>query len=69
MAVGLTNVDDPQLLVYILIDANDTGCFYAALEYPPEDGSLPYKPGSEFNDLDYEKLVKIIEKHLSGGQL
>ena len=61
-AIGLTDRSGEHLIYVSIFD--NSNLFYASLENPPIDNSLPYSGGGDFDNLTLEEVEIIITSHL-----
>jgi len=65
MAIGVARADALDCLVYLSTAQRAPGRYYVDLELPAPSGSdLPYQQGERFADVDFDKLVDIVSRHL-----
>lgn len=65
-AIGLARPGNHSVLVYVATYALPAHTYFASLELPSIAEGLPYKSAGEFNDLDFDGLVNVVKKHLTG---
>ncbi len=64
-AVGFADPADLQVLAYVSTHGLLPGRYAVHLEQPAASGGeLPYTPGSEYPNVGFDELVKIVGEHL-----
>jgi len=64
-AVGIVSTNSCDRLVYISTFDKSPGRYDVSLELPPAAGSdLPYSPGGDWRNIDFDTLAVLIRTHL-----